>query len=364
VLSVAVAVCAGVVACFDVLHGTGELRTACEIDAAAPGCSGPAGPSACAPSAAEARMSAEHACAWLGACETPMGRNALGACMFAATAAFDCDANPGHPARGKQATLWRCLATAASCAGVDACIFPTAAPSCTRPGNYTGCAATSAEGGTTNDVRVECMDGGGVLPATPGGENCALWGLTCSVGATGGDCSPSSDPGCPANECGGGSVIHWCPSGPNGGIDCATTGALTCGGFPTRDAAAWVACIPSSDGGAPCAPDLHAACSGGVARACPAGVPETLDCAALLGAAPDAASCQAGPLSPPFDWTSPCVLDPPACTADSCEGGVANGCARGAVFSVSCSDVGLGPCSMRSTDLGTQQHATCTAPPR
>src|SRR5579863_3179119 len=100
---------ASLVACFDLFHTTGELRTACEVDASAPGC-------LCAASHADARRLAEHACGWLGACETPMGGNALGACVFSALLAFDCEANPEHPVRGEPAAIWQCLATAETCA--------------------------------------------------------------------------------------------------------------------------------------------------------------------------------------------------------------------------------------------------------
>lgn len=357
------------VACFDLFHATDELRTACEIDAAAGGC-------LCASSHADARRLAEHACGWLGACETPMGSNAVGTCMLGAQLAFDCEANPDHRVKGEQADIWACLAAATSCAAVDACIFPEGPPACTAPGDYTACATPSRAGagtGGVRDVRVECVDGGSARSADGGssppppahGENCALWGRTCSQSddPTTGVCALSNAKDCTTNQCAaGGSRIDWCASGTNVGIDCAGWGRQTCAGFPSSSPA-WVACLPEGDSVGVCAPTLDVGCSQGVASSCPTGVPEHLDCAALLGTAGGAA-CHAGVLDPPFDWTSPCRLDPPTCGADACDGGVAIGCALGAPFSVDCHAAGLGACAMRATDLGANLRAACTPPPR
>lgn len=348
---------AGLAACFDVLHATGDLRTACEVDGATPGCTDanptPAdgGPSAsvCAPSREAARASAEHACAWLSACETPLGGNAIGPCVFAARMAFDCAANQQHPARGKRAAAWRCLAEAKTCSDVDACIFPAGVRTCGAERGY----VCGTSPGAVGDVRLECSDGGGARA-----EDCALWGQTCVDGA----CAATNAHGCARTDCSG-STIDWCDGKWNVGIDCAAFGSARCDGFPAEDAATWVACVPDADGGAPCDPSTRATCASGAATSCPAGVSETIDCAALLGTDPDAGGCKEQSLSPPFDWTSACGVDPPVCSADGCDGGVASGCARGTVFSVDCVRAGLGPCSMRSTDMGTQQHAACTAPP-
>ncbi len=308
-LGLAVAISCGMIGCFDVLHDTSELRTACEIDPSGPGC---ATASACQPSRADARRAAEHACAWLGACETPMGHNAIGPCMLGALTAFDCEASPSHPARGKQAAAWRCLAAARSCPEVDACVFrETCSP---RPG-------TSA----------------------------------------GGECSATAAPGC-VSECVG-ATLTWCGGGVLAGIDCASSGRQGCAAFPAGGSPSWVACLPEPRDAATCAPVTGAGCSSGVALSCLTGVLESIDCTALLGELPDASTCREGELDPTFDWTSPCQVDPPACASDTCDGGAAIGCARGAPFSVHCAAAGLGSCSLRSTDLGTQVHAACGAPP-
>jgi hypothetical protein len=348
------------VACFDLFHATDELRTACEIDAAA------SGGCLCAASHADARRLAEHACGWLGACETPMGDNAVGTCMVAALLAFDCEANPNHQVKGAQADTWACLAAASTCGDVEACLFPEGPPQCATRGDYTACAPSSRSAPRIGDVRVECSEGGSSSPSPAHGESCALWGKTCSQSedpATAGVCAPSTAKDCTVDQCAdGGTRIDWCANGTNVGIDCAGWGNRACGGFPRNDPA-WIACLPESDAVGACTPTLDAGCSGGVALSCPTGAPERLDCAALLGSGGGQA-CHPGVLDPPFDWMRPCRIDPPACAGDACDRGAAIGCALGAPFSVDCASAGLGACAMRSTDLGTNLRAACTPPPR
>ncbi len=314
-------------ACFDLLHSTADLRTACEIDAAHPGCSSESTEADfCAWTSSEARQHAVHACAWLGACETPMGRNALGPCMFQALLAYDCASNPNHPVELEAHRLWDCLQRAGSCVDVDACISQQSGPRvCKSAGDYTGC---------TGDLRVLCADGGSEpYPPARGTENCALWGKTCSTSASGGDCAGSdsgrSCHGGDEKSCVGGSSLHWCETiegGSDGqgessldlGINCASNGATACGGFPSADAAQWVACKASGDpagGQEDCPPDASATCQNGRATSCPSGVRESIDCATLLGSPGTVAACSEGPLAPPFDWTSPCALTGPRTAA-------------------------------------------------
>src|SRR5580700_933274 len=99
-----IAFCAALVACFDLFHSTVDVLTLCTIDAQAPGCNESSDANVesstssdfCAWTSGEALSHARHACAWLGACETPMGRNAFGTCMFQALLTYDCSANPNH----------------------------------------------------------------------------------------------------------------------------------------------------------------------------------------------------------------------------------------------------------------------------
>ncbi|HLK36883.1 MAG TPA: hypothetical protein VKU41_09045 [Polyangiaceae bacterium] len=358
------------VACFDLFHSTGDLRSACQLDAATAGC-GPRSVDAgqtsfCAWTPGEARDHAREVCARLGACESPTGKNAFGPCMFEALLAFDCAANPNHPVAGKARDLWQCLSAATACADVDRCVFEGTGPGlCDQAGQFAAC-----PGSPTVNLRVDCTDGGTPPLPRAAGENCALWGQTCdivdgvavcsgpSTGQAGGECSQGSG-------CYGGAAIHWCPGLGNGirtdvGIDCASNGAQACAGFPA-DPPSWVACIPLADSSA-CPANAAASCDeGGVAHSCPAGASERIDCSALLG---QPGACQAGPLSPPFDWTSACAVSPPECTGDSCVDGGVVGCTRGARFATDCASLGLGPCSMvtvSTDDGGVESRAACGA---
>jgi hypothetical protein len=312
----------------------------------------------CAWSESQAADRAAHACTWLGACESPIGNNAFGACYFRALMAYDCAANPDHRPQQKSRDLWDCLQQVKSCAEVDACMFPDE-PACGDAGVSTACS-------TINPAdRVFCFNG-----ATAGRENCALWGQTCSPTAHGSMCS--GDPtghSCPGEpQCdGNGTTLHWCVPDVDGGpgidrgIECASNGAGGCGGFPSSDpkSARWLACLPGTDAGTPCTPDASATCDHGRATMCPTGVEESLDCHALLGSEN---ACSPGALSPPFDWTSPCALPVP-CAEDSCNGSNLLSCERGARFEVDCAAHGLRNCGLVPVDPSGSARAACTPPP-
>ncbi len=347
-------------ACFDLFHSTGDIVTACQIDSATAGCQPDAGAQLCATSATEAWARAEHACAWLGSCETPLGRNAFGSCMIEALMAYDCNANPNHRFKGKAAALWSCLGSTRNCADVHACVFPVGKEACATSGDHLACGSAASTTANNDDVRLQCQGGGG--------ENCALWGQTCAGSSSSAACSGSQPGSC--SDSGSGcfadnTSIHWCTDAGDLGINCANFGTQRCSGFPETDASLWVACIAETEAGAEagtfthCAPDASATCVGGMAVSCPSGVVEYLDCAALLGTQ---GACAAGPLVPPFDWTAACVLNPPSCVADSCDGRTLHGCGRGQVFSTDCADAGLGPCTILVTDDG-QERAACVPSP-
>ncbi len=354
---------AAVVACVDLFHSTGDILTACELDAATPGCVSEggadvvvdAGPTDfCTWSPSEARQHATHACAWLGACETPLGRNAFGPCMFQALIAYDCSANPNHPVRNKARALWDCMWRVQSCGEVDQCLFPKGTQPCNSSG-FVQCSTVKGNG----DVRVECSQAG----ANTRGENCALWGQTCA-NTSGVEAICAGDPAgstCASSTCSGSSLVRWCADGgANVGIDCASNGGQACA-LPGGGDAAVPVCAPSGDGGA-CAVDASATCSSGTATSCADGIVERVDCASLLGSGPDASACTAGPLSPPFDWTSPCAQTPPSCTQDTCQGPILTGCWRGASYTVDCNkEVGTA-CGQQTTDRGTVTNAACGHP--
>jgi len=330
-------------ACLDLFHSTGDVLTACQLDPSRAGCTPEAGgPQAldsvavCAATSLEARQQADRACAWLGACEAPMGRNAFGPCTLQARMAYDCASNPNHRVAGGALTFWRCMLAALTCTDVAHCVFPAGPEMCPGSGAVLGCGT-----GGNGDVVVAC-DGGSAR-----GENCAMAGQTCALGGNGGvGCTGAAGFACDASECSG-KLLHWCPGASpvsvDVGIDCADNGAQECSVFPSPTRP-WAACVAGpADASASCAPSATAGCSGGVAAMCTSGVAESLDCATLLGTAN---ACVPGPLSPPFDWTAPCALSPPACTADACDdaGTTLLGCTRGAVVAVSCAEAGLGPC--------------------
>jgi hypothetical protein len=370
-VTVSAALCTCVLACFDLFHSTRDIRTICEIDASAPGCVGsntggvPTPPDAgeadfCAWTPPEARRRAEHVCAWLGACESPMGRNSFGPCMFQALLAYDCSANPNHPVQGKSHALWGCLSGVASCGDVDACVFPGGAAACEPAANRTVCGTVTGAVNSNTDVRFECTDGG---PSHPNayGENCALWGQTCASNGRDAICAGMAGLSCGNTKACVGrprTELQWCVDGSDLGIDCASNGEQFCNGV--ADAApSWLACAVQSDAGA-CTPDPSATCANGVAFSCPTGSIERIDCASLLQSD---AGCEAGALAPPFDWTSPCVIQPSGC-AESCLGTVLTGCARGAAFPVDCATEGLGACRTVRTDTGSAEHVACAPPQR
>ncbi|MGA2451836.1 MAG: hypothetical protein ABTD50_24565 [Polyangiaceae bacterium] len=356
---------AGAAACIDIFHSTDGLRSACEIDPSTFGC----GAGLCMPRA-EAQAVATRACAWLGACEGPIGRNAFGDCAVEARLAYDCAANPNHPIKGQAGQLWACLAQAGSCADVDDCILPTGFPGCAEIGN--GCAGAE-DGGLPSTVRIECAetpmsDAGGyeIVDGAPRrtayAEDCALFGQICSIvggeaictGGAGADGCSGVAEGCPEK---GSNALVWC--GANGidlGLDCTSNGAQECNGYPTSAQAQWVACVPEGDTSCP-SPSLTVQCDGGVATSCPTGVAETIDCTALLGVA---GACVSGALDPPFDWTSPCRVTVPQCSTDGCDdAGNLLGCMRGATITVDCQELGLGPCMPVELDAGVTS-AACT----
>jgi hypothetical protein len=347
-------------ACIDLFHSTADIRTACEIDSAATGCSeAGAALSLCAPTPAAALSRAQHVCAWLGACEGPFGRNAFGSCMFQALMAYDCDANPNHRFKGKAAGRWTCLAGAKSCNDIDGCVFPSGPQPCVADAaGVTRCGTGRSSSADNLDVRILCE------PSFPPyhGENCALWGQTCTLEDGGAQCSGGAvEAGCAYTGCYGSTAIHSCRAdGVDIGVDCTNFGTQRCSGFPSPQDVAWVSCIAETDAASSaCTPDANASCVDGVAVSCPSGVLESLDCTRLLGVA---GACDAGPLNPSFDWAGPCSVTPSQCSGDACNGWTLTGCERGAPFTVDCMQEGLGPCALASAEPGSPPRAACTPP--
>jgi hypothetical protein len=344
---VVVFVAASTLACTDLFHSTADILDKCQIDAAA--C--PLDFCSLTPQAAE--NAAQHACAWLGACESPLGGNAFGPCMVEARLAFDCKLNPNHEVKGQRHDLWECMAGVHSCDGVRSCISAGPIPCPEQPAS--GCLNTGS-----SSARVTCADGGALI------ENCTLWGTSCAIddasaahcGAGPGGSLACGSAGSRPGSCDRGSEkVYWCTSAGEVELDCSGMGPGECGVFPEAGSvSSWAACVPDSDAG--CGASLSATCANDIATSCATGLSETIDCAHLLGAR---GSCNTGALDPPFDWTSPCSLGAPC--HDDCDGGVLTGCARGALFATDCSQAGLGDCRMVTTgDDDAGPRAACSAP--
>lgn len=298
-------------------------------------------PDFCAWSSDEARTQALRACAWLGACEGPLGESVFGPCVVRAMLAFDCHANPALRPAGAADELWACLATVGSCGDVDACVFPSGVPRC--EGMYTGCAAMSS-------ARVICETT--TRARARGVEPCALLGQTCSRQ----DDVPARCGGvlgftaCPAGSCSRTGAVDCDPSGTptfDDGIDCASIG----GG----------ACVVG-DGGPACAPgasatlcegDAPPVCDGDTVMTCVGGRQSRVDCS-LLGL-----PCDVAVPVPAYDPTAACIRRQGAdlCAEDdTCiDARHLRSCGRGATYEVDCEAVGLGSCR-----LDVAGHAVCS----
>jgi hypothetical protein len=218
------------IACVDLFHST-DAPTLCDLDASAPGCGDAAAPTLCAPDAGVAQSMALRACAWLSACEHPVGQNATGACMVDAILAFDCVANPNRQPKAKALAFWRCMQAVTTCRDVAACVMPDGIAGCTS-GGYIGC----TQGPQNPDTRFDCVaptvTDAGTEPAP--GEDCAMHGQTCDsidrdasnhgalcVGPYGHTCTTSA--GCDMNS------LSVCDdAGIDHGVDCTQFGGAMC----------------------------------------------------------------------------------------------------------------------------------------
>jgi hypothetical protein len=349
-------------ACVDLFHGT-DFETLCAASPEDPACGRDSGvepeaaseaavdaarphPDFCAWSAAEARTQALRACAWLGACEGPLGESAFGPCVVHAQLAFDCVANPSLRPRGAVDAFWACLATVATCGDVDRCVFPAGVQDCVA----VAAGSSSACGTTTNaGVRLECA---GPAGRARGIEPCVMLGKTCSPEDTStASCTGVRAFACAQNLCSGTSAVDCTPAGSrmrDRGIDCAGYGAGSCiegGGGPL--------CAPNAapDAGA-CTGDALPTCAGDVATACMAGSDVRVDCKRM------GLQCSVAGMPPSFDLAAACAIktSPPCTGPDICNGDTLQSCGRGALYELNCGSVGLGKCT-----VGANLRAACTA---
>lgn len=355
------------IACVDLFHDT-DFETLCSSTPNDPACGNDAGvvkdgaaeaevgvdasrarPDFCAWDAAEARAQAMRACAWLGACEGPLGESAFGPCVVRAMLAFDCTSTPTLRPAGEVDAFWGCLATVASCADVDQCVFPGGVQPCKEvsAGSSTACGTLAANAG----ARLRCSGpagrAAGVEPCTMLGKTCAVENASTSTcaGALGFDT-------CSTNLCSGKSAVDCQPAGTrtlDRGVSCAGIGAGQC---ITADAGAPF-CQPTA--AAPsCTEDTEPACEGQVLTSCVENRQTRIDCGRI------GLPCDVSTAPPSYDLAAACIDRAGTCAQpiDVCvNAGKLRSCGRGIALEVECASVGLGPCKVDANGLGT-----CAAP--
>jgi hypothetical protein len=347
---------ASAIACVDLFHST-NATSLCEIDANAPGCSGDGGapdvapPDLCAGDSGVASSRALHACAWLSACEHPVGQNATGLCMANAILAYDCQANPNRKPKGKALAFWQCLLGIASCSDVAKCVMPDGVvPGCSA-GGFIGC----SQGASNPSTRFDCVQ---PTDAAPAAENCQMRGQTCDsldrdasnhaalcVGPLARACTTSS--GCAA----GGKLSLCDDAGIDRGYDCADFGAAQC-----DPSGASPACAPETTGTCAGSNDINCTSGNIKAQGCVTSAPEAVDCTPLSGPG----TCnpiEAG--SPGTIPSSACWVDG-GCITDACDGGTLVACIRGRSLAVDCTALGLKTCNPIQTEEGNV--ASCASP--
>lgn len=216
------AACAGLLACVDIFHST-DVSAICDETPGFQECPKTPGPEGyCTTDATEVRKRAEHACAWLGACEGAAESNALGACLGNALSIFQCSDATLDGADSLH-NKWDCLRLAQSCHDVDLCVYGREPVAVCEESQQT---ITSCVAGR---IHVICQ--GSARPTLS--EDCALLGRTCSTDVSGGICRGPCATGVP---CGGGAQVacatcdeaptRACPEGATE-IRCTNFG-LTC----------------------------------------------------------------------------------------------------------------------------------------
>lgn len=354
-------------ACVDLFHGT-EFETLCAHNPQDPSCNAPetsaspdagkdggfdaapAHPDFCKWSSVEALNQARHACAWLGACEGPLGESAVGPCIVRAQLAFDCRANPSLRPRGKADDFWACLSAVTSCGDVDRCVFPGGVQEC--GGVMGGGTSTDCGSNGNNAVRIECI--GAAKGRAKGIEPCAMFGRTCTPEGQGtAACTGTGGFKCTESKCSGTSAVNCQANATttiDRGVDCASYGAGTC------------ATVSGVDGGFTCAAGPNAptctienvpTCEGTTVSSCVDGKDIRVDCK-VLGLECDAT--KATVQEPDKGCQAP---DPPPCAAaDKCATAtLVQSCGRGRLYELDCASVGLGKCQ-----VGPTGNAFCAPP--
>jgi hypothetical protein len=366
------------VACVDLFHSTSDILDACQLDAATDGCPSPPDAEAdggitdaqddtfdgnfCSFSSAQARASAEAACAWLGACETPLGQNRYATCLEHAILAYDCNANPNMPVRGSALGFWTCMLSARDCGSVHTCAWGTVQPTC--PATDSGPNTVCNENLATHAVltqRGQCPNNG--TTPQPHAENCAAWGQTCSTSMTtgvaecAGDVNGFGGSDCTNPTCNGTLLFMCDDAGDNLGVDCKNYGGaecLTAAGSPTCASSSTTPCPDAAPvTGVDC--ELHTQ----IAVGCPDGLhQQQIDCAALTE---DGGVCSPTG-APGWDISRACFNSGASCPNDTCsESGLIESCDRGVSYKYQCGMPFKG-CQLVSTADGDFPRAQCIAP--
>jgi hypothetical protein len=289
----------------------------------------------CGLSPSEATLQAERACAWLGACESPIGSQQFAACVTLALRVFNCSIEPGQLAKGKALDIWSCLTTVTGCADVRRCLIGERTEVCLEASAYLNCSKSSP------GVRVGCRDN---LIAF---ENCAAWGQTCVAhsGRDDAQCGGSTSEASCNDGCIGASSLRGCvsrgASARDEGFDCSLRGDGRCENG---------ACVGP---GAACSEAATVTCTYDNASLCFAGRWQTIACGAL------GMKCLEGALPRAWDPSSACV-GRSTCTGDRCSGATLISCSSAVERSVNCAAVGLGNCEVVTTVEGLR--AACRAP--
>ncbi len=332
------AIVASAIACVDLFHSTSDVQSLCDIDAFAPGCD--SGTDAtppenlCAGDAGVAQAQAKHACAWLAACEHPIGHNLTGTCMVDAILAYDCAANPNRKPKGAAKTFWECMQNANTCAAVAGCVFPDGVPSGCLAGGFIGCSQSSKNPGSRFDCPIPTSGG------TPG-ENCAAHGQTCDSldrDASNHDAlcvGQGQLRACSGSGCVKGTFLSLCDdAGIDRGYDCASVGAGSCD-------LVGLSCVPEdASAGAPHTNDVTCSSGNVLAQGSPAALKESVDCTAISGPGTCVPIEGGAPGTVPSD-----ACHASACATDTCNGPKLTACVHGRAVDVDCAALGLAACN-------------------
>lgn len=334
----------------DIFHST-DLPTKCSDGGCADSAPMDAGVSPFTTDSVKAFQYAQQVCAWLAACESPMGHNMTGTCLVDAVLAYDRTINPNRAPKGAARTFWQCAFDASTtgratgpdagnrCDAMYACVYPTSKTGEACGGMFVGCA------GMDPSTRIDCR--GSAPNIVAAAEPCKAQGKACS--AQGGNsnalCTGPQGQTCMTTGCTGSAMSFCDDAGVDLGQDCSLVGGGTC--TDVFDAGA---CKPEGPGS--CVPTQNVTCDdAGVAHGCMTGVPETVDCKGLLG------DCVEG-LVPTYQPPSrACTRAIAACTMDKCSNGSINACMRGRLVMIDCGAVGLGPCTTIQTSTDGPQPA-------